>query len=275
LIVSLPSVVGQEPRRLRLTRADGVLARSDGDPSSGWSWNELESVTCCGAGEIHEAEPNLISSERAILAHGETLMTVGNVCTLNLRGQRTSSSGATRSCTSPSTSTSTRRRPPYNGGIELKRMLYSIAEGDGHEQHKLAAPQGLRGLRIACSTAPDPPAVEAPRLRGSRPWSLEAIIEACGARLSFTRQRSRTAASRCRSSTLAAGRRRRRARGLGAEIKHHVVPVTPALESYDAYLYNSCPMIRATATGDRRIAARMSGLGPARTRVGGLCATTE
>jgi hypothetical protein len=78
------------------------------------------------AGEIHEAEPNLISSERAILAYGETTGADANdglERTLNLRGQRASSSGATRSCTSPSTSTSTRRRPPYNGGIELKRML--------------------------------------------------------------------------------------------------------------------------------------------------------
>jgi hypothetical protein len=44
---------------------------------------------------------------------------------------------------------------------------------------------------------------------------------------------------------------------------------------YDAYLYNSCPIARATATGDRRMALRISGLGPARTRVGGSCATTE
>jgi hypothetical protein len=44
---------------------------------------------------------------------------------------------------------------------------------------------------------------------------------------------------------------------------------------YDAYLYNKRPMIRATETGERRIALRISGLGPARTLVGGSCATTE
>jgi hypothetical protein len=44
---------------------------------------------------------------------------------------------------------------------------------------------------------------------------------------------------------------------------------------YDAYLYNRRPMIRATPTGDRRMAVRISGLGPARTRLGGSSATTE
>ena len=52
---------------------------------------ELESVTCCGAGDIHEAEPDYYLHLNArILAYAEatgckTLMTVCNVCTLNLR----------------------------------------------------------------------------------------------------------------------------------------------------------------------------------------------
>ena len=50
----------------------------------------LESVTCCGAGDIHEAEPDYYLHLNArILAYGEatgadTLMTICNVCTLNL-----------------------------------------------------------------------------------------------------------------------------------------------------------------------------------------------
>src|SRR5690349_25172567 len=53
--------------------------------------DELESVTCCGAGDIHEAEPDYYLHLNArILAYGaatgaDTLMTICNVCTLNLR----------------------------------------------------------------------------------------------------------------------------------------------------------------------------------------------
>src|SRR5512133_387787 len=60
-------------------------------PRLGIELDELESVTCCGAGDIHEAEPDYYLHLNArILAYGEqtgaeTLMTICNVCTLNLR----------------------------------------------------------------------------------------------------------------------------------------------------------------------------------------------
>src|SRR2546422_5068117 len=60
-------------------------------PKLGLELEELESVTCCGAGDIHEAEPDYYLHLNArILAHAEatgaeTLMTICNVCTLNLR----------------------------------------------------------------------------------------------------------------------------------------------------------------------------------------------
>src|ERR671918_3205305 len=60
-------------------------------PKLGLELETLEAVTCCGAGDIHEAEPDYYLHLNArILAHGEatgadTLMTVCNVCTLNLR----------------------------------------------------------------------------------------------------------------------------------------------------------------------------------------------
>ena len=60
-------------------------------PKVGLELVELESVTCCGAGDIHEAEPDYYLHLNArILAYAEaagcdTLMTVCNVCTLNLR----------------------------------------------------------------------------------------------------------------------------------------------------------------------------------------------
>src|SRR5213083_2948907 len=60
-------------------------------PKLGPELVELESVTCCGAGDIHEAEPDYYLHLNArILAYAEatgsdTLMTICNVCTLNLR----------------------------------------------------------------------------------------------------------------------------------------------------------------------------------------------
>ena len=60
-------------------------------PKVGYELLELDSVTCCGAGDIHEAEPDYYLHLNArILAYAaatgsDTLMTVCNVCTLNLR----------------------------------------------------------------------------------------------------------------------------------------------------------------------------------------------
>src|ERR671931_1363913 len=60
-------------------------------PKVGLELEELEAVTCCGAGDIHEAEPDYYVHLMArILAYAEatgsdTLMTICNVCTLNLR----------------------------------------------------------------------------------------------------------------------------------------------------------------------------------------------
>ena len=60
-------------------------------PRVGLELVALESVTCCGAGDIHEAEPDYYLHLNArILAYAEatgcdTLLTVCNVCTLNLR----------------------------------------------------------------------------------------------------------------------------------------------------------------------------------------------
>src|SRR4029450_10715704 len=60
-------------------------------PKVGYELLELDSVTCCGAGDIHEAEPGYYLHLNArILAYAaatgtDTLMTVCNVCTLNLR----------------------------------------------------------------------------------------------------------------------------------------------------------------------------------------------
>ena len=60
-------------------------------PKVGYELIELESVTCCGAGDIHEAEPDYdLHLNARILSYAEatgcdTPMTVCSVGTLNLR----------------------------------------------------------------------------------------------------------------------------------------------------------------------------------------------
>lgn len=149
---------------------------------------ELQSVTCCGAGDIHEAEPDYYLHLNArILAYAEatgadTLMTICNVCTLNLRqaNHQLQHDAALRARVSENLERV--GAPPYNGTVEVKHLLWLIAEGEGYERLREVAHKGLKGLRVApfygCQI------LRPSRLMGfenpDRPWSLEAIIEACG-----------------------------------------------------------------------------------------------
>jgi succinate dehydrogenase / fumarate reductase, cytochrome b subunit len=157
-------------------------------PKLGLELDELESVTCCGAGDIHEAEPDYYLHLNArILAYAEqtgsdTLMTICNVCTLNLRQANWQLKNDDALRARVSANLETVGAPPYNGTVDVKHLLWLIAEGRGYEQLKAVAHKGLKGLKIA-------PFYGCQILRPSkvlgfedpdRPWSLEAIIEACG-----------------------------------------------------------------------------------------------
>jgi succinate dehydrogenase / fumarate reductase cytochrome b subunit len=149
---------------------------------------DLESVTCCGAGDIHEAEPDYYLHLNArILAYAEatgsdTLLTVCNVCTLNLRQANWQLSLDEELRERVSTNLQRVGAPPYNGTVEVRHLLWEIAEGEGYELLKASAHKGLKGLKVA-------PFYGCQILRPSkilgfedpdRPWSLERIIEACG-----------------------------------------------------------------------------------------------
>ena len=70
----------------------------------------------------------------------------------------------------------------YSGGVEVKHLLWLIAEGEGYELLKGVAHKGLKGLKVApfygCQI------LRPSKLLGfedpDRPSSLERIIEACG-----------------------------------------------------------------------------------------------
>jgi succinate dehydrogenase / fumarate reductase cytochrome b subunit len=157
-------------------------------PRVGLELEELDAVTCCGAGDIHEAEPDYYLHLNArILAYGEatgadTLMTVCNVCTLNLRQANVALQKDDELRERVNANLEAVGVPPYSGGIEVKHLLWLIAEGEGYERLQEAAHKGLKGLKIApfygCQI------LRPSKLLGfenpDRPWSLEAIIQACG-----------------------------------------------------------------------------------------------
>ncbi|MFN8187388.1 MAG: CoB--CoM heterodisulfide reductase iron-sulfur subunit B family protein [Gaiellales bacterium] len=157
-------------------------------PKLGLELQELESVTCCGAGDIHEAEPDYyVHLNARILAYAEaagcdTLMTICNVCTLNLRQANFALQGDEELRERVNANLHNVGAPTYGGGVDVKHFLWLAAEGDGYERLKEVAHKGLRGLKIApfygCQI------LRPSKLLGvddpDRPHSLEKIIEACG-----------------------------------------------------------------------------------------------
>jgi succinate dehydrogenase cytochrome b subunit len=157
-------------------------------PKVGLELVELESVTCCGAGDIHEAEPDYYLHLNArILANAEaagcdTLLTICNVCTLNLRQANWQLKNDDGLRTRVSDNLQRVGVPPYSGEVEVRHLLWEIADGEGYELLKQAAHRGLKGLKIApfygCQI------LRPSKLLGfddpDRPTSLERIIEACG-----------------------------------------------------------------------------------------------
>lgn len=157
-------------------------------PKVGLDLIELERVTCCGAGDIHEAEPDYYLHLNArILAYAEatgseTLMTVCNVCTLNLRQANFQLKGDQELLERVNRNLVSVGAPAYQGGVDVQHLLWLISRGDGYELLKEAAHKGLKGLKIApfygCQI------LRPSKLLGfedpDKPDSLERIIEACG-----------------------------------------------------------------------------------------------
>ena len=157
-------------------------------PKVGIELIELERVTCCGAGDIHEAEPDYYLHLNArILAYAEetgcdTLMTVCNVCTLNLRQANFQLKGDEALLERVNKNLVSVGAPAYTGTVDVQHFLWMVSAGDGYELLKEAAHKGLKGLKIApfygCQI------LRPSKLLGfedpDRPESLERIIEACG-----------------------------------------------------------------------------------------------
>ncbi len=157
-------------------------------PKVGLELEELESVTCCGAGDIHEAEPDYYLHLNArILSYAEatgadTLLTICNVCTLNLRQANWQLRNDEELRGRVNENLQSVGVPAYNATVDVRHLLWEISEGPGYELLQQAAHKGLKGLKIA-------PFYGCQILRPSKllgfedpddPSSLERIIEACG-----------------------------------------------------------------------------------------------
>jgi succinate dehydrogenase / fumarate reductase, cytochrome b subunit len=149
---------------------------------------EIPGFTCCGAGDVHEARPEYYLHLNArILGQAEqlgqeTLLTICNVCTLNLRQADLKLKADADLRERVNTNLRDVGAASYEGGVEVRHLLWEIAEGEGYEKLKQIAQKPLTGVKIA-------PFYGCQILRPSkilgfedpdRPWSLEAIIEACG-----------------------------------------------------------------------------------------------
>ncbi len=156
-------------------------------PKVGIELTEITQVTCCGAGDIHEAEPDYyVHLNARILAYAEatgcdTLMTICNVCTLNLRqaNHQLQIDEALRARVNDNLERV--GAPPYGGTVNVVHFLWMLA-GDHFSQLQEAAHRGLKGLKIApfygCQI------LRPSKLLGfedpDKPDSLERIIAACG-----------------------------------------------------------------------------------------------
>jgi succinate dehydrogenase / fumarate reductase, cytochrome b subunit len=150
---------------------------------------ELESMTCCGAGDIHEAKPDYYLHLNArILGQAEalgipTILTICNVCTLNLRQANKKLQQDADELERVNRNLAEVGAATYSGGVDVRHLLWEVSEGDGYERFKEIAVRALEGLRVA-------PFYGCQILRPSKllgfenpdaPQSLERLIEACGA----------------------------------------------------------------------------------------------
>ena len=122
-------------------------------PKVGLELEELESVTCCGAGDIHEAEPDFYLHLNArILSYAaqtgaDTLLTVCNVCTLNLRQANFQLTGDEALRGRVNENLRSVGAPAYNGTIDVRLSSH----GDARKRFAgrgLAQFTNLAGLRL-------------------------------------------------------------------------------------------------------------------------------
>ena len=147
----------------------------------------MPGATCCGAGDIAEAKPNLyLTLNVRILSEAEEMghdvLTICNVCTLNLRRANKMVKEDPRLLEQVNGELVKAGSRPYSGTVEVTHLLWYISTEEGLAQLEKQGPRGLNGLRVA-------PYYGCQLLRPSsvmgfedpdRPQSMERLIRALG-----------------------------------------------------------------------------------------------
>ncbi len=114
----------------------------------------MPSATCCGAGDIAEAKPNLylalnvrILSEAEEMGHD--ILTICNVCTMNLRKANKMVREDPRLLEQVNADLVKAGARPYSGGVEVTHLLWYISTEEGLSLLEKQGPRGLNGLRVA------------------------------------------------------------------------------------------------------------------------------
>ena len=147
----------------------------------------MPAATCCGAGDVAEAKPNLyLTLNVRILSEAESMgvdiLTICNVCTLNLRRANKMVKEDPRVLEAVNEELIKAGARPYQGTIEVTHLLWFLATEEGLSLLEARGPKGLNGLKVA-------PYYGCQLLRPSsvmgfedpdRPQSLERLITALG-----------------------------------------------------------------------------------------------
>ena len=151
----------------------------------------MPQATCCGAGDVAQAKPNLyLTLNVRILSEAESMgvdiLTICNVCTLNLRRANKMVKEDSRVLEAVNEELVKAGARPYQGTIEVTHLLWFLATEEGLSLLEARGPRGLNGLKVA-------PYYGCQLLRPSsvmgfedpdRPQSLERLITALGGEVS-------------------------------------------------------------------------------------------
>lgn len=158
----------------------------------------MPAATCCGAGDVASAKPNLyLTLNVRILSQAEEMgadvMTICNVCTLNLRRANKIVKDDPRLLEAVNEELIKAGARPYEGTREVTHLLWFLATEEGLSLLEKQGPKGLNGLRVA-------PYYGCQLLRPSsvmgfedpdQPQSLERLIRALGGEVAEYEAKSR------------------------------------------------------------------------------------
>ena len=114
----------------------------------------MPAATCCGAGDIAEAKPNLyLTLNIRIMSQAEEMgvdvLTICNVCTLNLRRANKMVKEDPRLLEAVNKELVEAGARPYQGTREVTHLLWFLATEEGLSLLERQGPRGLNGLRVA------------------------------------------------------------------------------------------------------------------------------